>query len=315
MRKSLLVMAIAIAWLASCADPLALPLNDVQTPAGPVDQAELDADFADVLAALGKPEAAITMAAFDAKYGTSLSADFAEQLAQSRFGGDSNYPPLTTMPFAVDGAVYLSGGSDDLAGSVIGWVAPKSLPGGFYHGAILDQAKFDPNNLDAPALQSAIAKGAGYESANDWMAKVNAAVLNPNFAVNAARLNQAQATVDYYCALPAGQQAYGFFKNYVNIFNVVTKQDRYWWYCTKVVWEVYQHYGLDIDSNDHRVDFSSSGLYSLVSAYYKTLYFWSPSRARAAIDSYIAEARGKIVLAEEILLSPHFTKVFEAIRK
>ena len=48
--------------------------------------------------------------------------------------------------------------------------------------------------------------------------------------------------------LPSGKQAYGFFKNYVDIFNVVTKDDTYWWYCTKVVWAVYQRYGIDIAS-------------------------------------------------------------------
>lgn len=183
--RVLALFALALA-LFSCQGP-------VQGPAT-VDNAQLDADFAQVLASIGTDEAASLMAEFDARYGTTLCTDFAEQLTAQGAksgGGDSDYPPLSGMPFAVDGAVYLSGGGKDLVGSVIGWVAPKSLPGGFFHGATLDLDKFDPNNLDAPALETAVTKGAGYESANEWMRKVNACVLNPTFAVEKARLDSA----------------------------------------------------------------------------------------------------------------------------
>lgn len=314
MRKicGMALAAALVALTAACSGPV--NLMEPGAAAGvTVDQARLDADFASVLESLGTEGAAAAMAEFDAAYGTTLSADFAGQLARPKLGGDSDYPPLTGMPFSKDGAVYLSGGGTDLVGTVIGWVAPKSLPGGYFHGATLDLEKFDPTNLDAPALETAVSKGAGYESANDWMRKVNACVMNPAFTVDEARLDAAQAAVAYYCNLESGQ-AYGFFKNYVNIFNVVTKEDRYWWYCTKVVWEAYKNYGIDLDSNDLRVDFTKSGLYSLVKSYYTALYFWSPSRAAAAIAAYIADTRGKIVMAEEIMLSPYLTKVFEAIR-
>ncbi|MBP7264040.1 MAG: hypothetical protein KBB32_07685 [Spirochaetia bacterium] len=236
-------------------------------------------------------------------------------LAAPRLSGDSGFPPISNLPFNKDGAVYLSGGGDDLVGSVIGWAAPKSLPGNYYHGGALDLNKYDPNNLDAPCMQTAITKGAGFESANDWInGKVNVCVMHPTFTVNAAQLNAAQAAVDYYCNLPADQQEYGFFEGYVNIFNVVTKEDRYYWYCTKVAWETWKTYGIDIDSNSAAIDWTSSGLYGMVSAYYKTIYFWSPSRAKAAIANYMADTRQKIVLAEEIILSPYLAKVFEVIR-
>lgn len=281
-----------------------------------VNQAELDADFARVMEALGTEDAGRALAEFDARWGTELTKDFSEEIDQlnARSSGGATFPPLTNMPFQVDGAIYLSGGGTDLVGSVIGWVAPKNLPGGYYHGAALDLDKFDPNNLDAPAFASAVTKGAGWETANEWMRKANACVLNPNFTVNKTRLDNAQNAVAYYCNLPASQQSYGFFKNTVNIFNVVTKEDRYWWYCTKVAWEVWKNYGIDIDSNDPRVDFTKSGLYSLVKSYYSVLYFYSSSKRNAAINSYMADTRQKIVLAEEILLSPYLTKVFEAIR-
>ncbi len=281
---------------------------------GTVDEAALDADFAKVIESLGTPEAEAAMAAFDAKYGSTLTADFSDKLARARSGGSDDFPPLTDLPFDGDGDVYLSGGGKDLVGTVIGWVAPKSLPGGFFHGGALDLDKFDPNNLDAPIVETAVPKGAGYESANQWMRKANVCLLKPTFAVDKAKLDAAQRAVAYYCDLPEGQQAYGFFRNYVDLGNVVTKEDRYWWYCTKVAWEVYKDYGIDIDSNDPRVDFTKSGLYDLVKTYYYTKYFYNWSKAKAAINAYIQDARYKIVMAEEIMCSPYFAKVYETIR-
>jgi hypothetical protein len=281
-------------------------------------QAEVDADFAGVVRAIetGDSDAALAaMAAFDAKYGTALYADLAPASERGSLSGGSSYPELADLPFAVDGAVYLSGGGDDLISKTIGWVAPKSLPGGFYHGGALDLDKYDPNNLDAPCVQTAVVKGAGYESARDWRKKPNVAVMAPAFAVSASRLNQAQSALDYYCRPANTDMKYGFFKSYVNIFNVVTKDDNYWWYCTKVAWRMWSAYGIDIDSNSAAVDFRNSGLYGLVKAYYSAIYFWSPSRANKAIEAYIQDARAKIVMAEEIMLSPYFRKVYEAIRQ
>lgn len=283
-------------------------------------EAQVDADFAEVLASLGTDGAESALAAFDAKYASDLSRSFAPELravraARSSSKGSSDYPPLAAMPFNRDGAVYLSGGSTDLVGNVIGWVAPKTLPGGYYHGGVLDLDKVDPNNPDAPCVQTAVTKGAGYESATDWRTKVNACVLNPVSTPAASSLNSAQSAMHYYCQPSNTNMEYGFFKNYVNIFNVVTKADNYTWYCTKVAWRVYNSFGVDIDSNSAQVDFTQSGLYGLVKTYYKTRYFYSSSKANAAITSYIADARTKIVLAEEIMLSPRLVKVFEAIRE
>jgi hypothetical protein len=314
MKKILLVLAALVSLILAGCSPGVAPGG--QAPADiPAYEATVDADFQAVLAALGTDKAGPAFAAFDAEYGTSLSADFAEELSRPRLGGGTSYPKLTDMPFAVDGAVYLSGGSDGLASTVIGWVAPKSLQGGYFHGAILDIDKYDPNNEDAPSLETAVTKGAGYETANEWRTKINACVMNRTFAADAAKLNASQAALDYYCQPSNTNQAYGFFKNYVDIFNVVTKEDTYWWYCTKVVWAVYKQYGIDIDSNSAQVDFTKSGLYGLVQAYYYAKYFYSPSKARAAINAYIADARVKIVMAEEIMLSPYLSKVYEAIRE
>lgn len=326
MKKSMFALAAAITAVlsVSCAmnmreEPaLAIPGMDGEPADKTAWEAEVSADFNRVVASLGTPEAARAMADYDAKYNTSLSGDFARQIsatARSSGSGSSDFPPLSDMPFSVDGAVYLSGGAADIVGGVIGWVAPKNFPGGYYHGAVLDKDKADPNNPDAASLQTAIPKGAGYESMTDWRTKINAAVLNPNESLVKTKLDAAQSALHYYCKPENTNMEYGFFKNYVNIFNVVTKEDMYTWYCTKVVWHVYNKYGINVDSNDARVDFTKSGLYSLVNAYYKTIYFYSSSKANAAIKAYIADARQKIVLAEEILLSPNLSKVYERIRE
>ena len=288
------------------------------------DEATVNSDFQAVIKTLGTSEAKAAFRAYDTKYGTSLSSDFASQLAEedkpsARFasssGSSSSYPALTDMPFTVDGAVYLSGGGDSVVSKVIDWVSPKSFTGGYFHGAVLDLDKFNPNDLSAEALETAISKGAGYQSPADWESEVNACVLNPSFAVDETKLNKAQADLDYYCRDGNTDQEYGFFKNYVNIFNVVTKDDNYTWYCTKVVWRVWKDYGIDIDSNDSRVDFTNSGLYSLVKAYYTGIHPFSATKRNEAINSYISDAKKKIVVAEEILCSPYFNKVYEAIRK
>ncbi len=281
-------------------------------------EAQVNADFAVILESLGTDNSEKALAVFDSKYNTRLMEDFEPALraySRSAGKGGSNYPPLNDMPFVRDGAVYLSGGATDLVGGIIGWVAPKNLPGGYYHGAVLDLDKVDPNNPETPSLQTAIPKGAGYESVTDWRGKVNASVMNPVVTLLKPALDSAQSWMHIYCRPENTNMEYGFFKNYVNIFNLVTKDDMYTWYCTKVVWHVYNRIGINVDSNDTRVDFKKSGLYSLVKAYYSTLYFWSSSRANNAINAYIADARTKIVLAEEILLSPHLVKVYERIRE
>ena len=308
-KRMLAVAALAAAVLLAASCAAEAPVDEAAY------EAQVDADFEAVVATLGTADAARAFAAFDEKYGTSLSVDFSDRLAAPRFSsGGSDYAELLDMPFNVDGAVYLSGGGEGLVSSVIGWVAPKSLPGGYYHGAALDLDKFDPNNLEAASLQTAISKGAGYESAYDWQRQVNACVLNPAFTVNRTRLNAAQSVIDYYCDPDNTDMSYGFFEGYVNIFNLVEKESNDWWYCTKTVWRMYDQYGVDVDSDSPAVDFTASGLYSLVKAYYNARYFYSSSKAKAAIAAYIADARETIVMAEEIMLSPYLTKVYEAIR-
>ncbi len=280
---------------------------------------EVDADFAAVLEALGNDGDLEALEAFDAKYGTDM-AETGARFAAARAGssgksGSSKYPAMTNMPFNKDGAVYISGGTDDLVGTVIDWVSPKTLPGSYYHGAVLDLDKYDPNNENVYCLETAISKGAGYETANDWRNKVNASVLNPKYSMTKSKLDSAQAYMDYYCDMNNKNMEYGFFKNTVNIFNVVTKADTYTWYCTKVVWWVYNKYGWDIDSNSSLIDWTTSGLYTLVKDYYYVRYFYSSSKRKKAINDYINSARSNIVLAEEIMLSPYFTKVYENIRE
>jgi len=313
-RVFLLLLAGAALALSGCANQ-ELATND---------EATVNSDFQAVIKTLGTSDAKAAFKAYDAKYGTSLSSDFAGQLAEegkpsARFassgGSGSSYPEQTQMPFSVDGAVYLSGGGDSVVSKVIDWVSPKNFPGGYFHGGALDLDKFDSTNLDAPSIETAVSKGAGWQSARDWRKEVNACVLVPNFPVDAAKLNAAQKDIAHYCDLPSDQEEYGFFKNYVNIFNVVTKEDNYTWYCTKVAWRVWKDYGIDIDSNDSRVDFTKSGLYSLVKAYYTAMHPFSESKRNAAMSAYITDAKQKIVFAEEIMCSPYLTKAYELIQK
>ena len=331
MKKLLVLIAAAAVLLVGCKKELTFENPDskkdvIASGIAPADieawENEVDADFAAVLDALGNDGDLEALAAFDAKYGTDMAetgARFAAARAarsgSSSSSGSSSYPAMQNMPFNLDGAVYVSGGTDDLIGTVVDWVSPKTLPGSYYHAAVLDLDKYDPNNENVYCLETAISKGAGYETAYQWRTKVNAAVLNPKYSLNKSKLDSAQAYMNYYCDMNNTNMEYGFFKNTVNIFNVVTKADTYTWYCTKVVWWVYNKYGWDIDSNSSLIDWTTSGLYTLVKDYYYVRYFYSSSKRKAAINDYINSARSNIVLAEEIMLSPYFTKVFENIRE
>ena len=328
MKKIVLLMAAAAVMLVGCAKDLSFENPDnkkdvIASGVEPADvdawEAEVDADFAAVLASLGTDDMMDVLADFDSKYGTDMKATGA-RFAAARAGssgksGSSKYPAMTNMPFNKDGAVYISGGTDDLVGTVIDWVSPKTLPGSYYHGAVLNLDKYDPNDENVYCLETAISKGAGYETAKDWRNKVNACVLNPKYSMTKSKLDSAQAYMDYYCDMNNKNMEYGFFKNTVNIFNVVTKADTYTWYCTKVVWWVYNLYGWDIDSNSNLIDWTTSGLYTLVKDYYAVRYFYSSSKKKKAINDYLATAKSNIVLAEEIVLSPYFTKVYENIRE
>ena len=330
MKKLLILVAAAAVLLVGCGgNSLTFENPDskigvIESGIAPDDidawESEVDADFAAVLEALGNDGDLEALEAFDAKYGTDM-AETGARFAAARAGSSSSsssssdYPAMTNMPFNKDGAVYISGGTDDLVGTVIDWVSPKTLPGSYYHGAVLDLDKYDPNNENVYCLETAMSKGAGYESAYNWRTKVNACVLNPKYSLNKSKLDAAQAYMDYYCDMNNTNMEYGFFKNTVKIFNVVTKADTYTWYCTKVVWWVYNKYGWDIDSNSSQIDWTTSGLYTLVKDYYYVRYFYSSSKRKKAINDYLASAKQNIVLAEEIMLSPYFTKVFENIRE
>ena len=331
MKKLLILVAAAAVLLVGCGGN-SLTFENPDSKIGVIErgiapddidawESEVDADFAAVLEALGNDGDLEALEAFDAKYGTDMAetgARFAAARAArsgSSSSSSSSYPAMPNMPFNKDGAVYVSGGTDDLIGTVVDWVSPKTLPGSYYHAAVLDLDKYDPNNENVYCLETAISKGAGYESAYNWRTKVNAAVLNPKYSLNKSKLDSAQAYMDYYCDMNNTNMEYGFFKNTVNIFNVVTKADTYTWYCTKVVWWVYNKYGWDIDSNSNQIDWKTSGLYTLVRDYYYVRYFYSSSKRNKAINEYLASAKQNIVLAEEIMLSPYFTKVFENIRE
>ncbi len=331
MKKLLVLIAATAVLLVGCKKELTFENPDskkdvIASGIAPADieawENEVDADFAAVLDALGKDGDLEALEAFDAKYGTDMTktgerfaAARAARSGSSSSSGSSSYPAMANMPFNKDGAVYVSGGTDDLIGTVVDWVSPKTLPGSYYHAAVLDLDKYDPNNENVYCLETAISKGAGYETAYQWRTKVNAAVLNPKYSLTKSKLDSAQAYMDYYCDMNNTNMEYGFFKNTVNIFNVVTKADTYTWYCTKVVWWVYNKYGWDIDSNDSRIDWTTSGLYTIVKDYYYVRYFYSSSKRKKAINEYMESAKKNIVLAEEIMFSPYFTKVFENIRE
>jgi hypothetical protein len=240
------------------------------------------------------------LADFDGKYGSSLLKDFeAHGLANSRIGGVSDYPPLANLPIDTDGNVYLSGGVKDAVSSIITWVAPNVTRAQYVHGALLDLDKFDPTDLDKPCFQTAVAEGASYETPMQWMTKPNVAVMKPVSGLNQSSLNAAEATMDQYCR-GAISTSYGFFKDMVNISSVVTKSDN--------------SLGIEIDSNSPIIDWTTSGLYSIVKAYYASIYFWSPSTAKKKLNQYIDSTRSTLVLAEEIYYSPNMRLTYEAIR-
>jgi len=203
---------------------------------------------------------------YDKKYNSDLYENFMTEknAAIDRLASDGSYSPIRSLPFSKDGAVYLSGGYEGVLSVIITYVSPKSTRGKYYHAATLDLDRFDPTNLDSPCLHSSIIKGAGFETPNQWMRKPNVAVLYPRSYIDKNKLDLSQKKMDYYCDAGNINMRYGFFKNFANIFSATTKEDNYWWYCTKVVWRVYKDLGIDLDTNSALIDWSSSGLYNFV---------------------------------------------------
>lgn len=255
---------------------------------------------------------------FDSKYQVNISAEYEKNAmeSQSRLGGSSKpLPPLKDMPIKVDGAVYLSGGGSDVISKIVDYVSPSSTRGGYYHAAVLDIEKFDPTNLNSQCFQSAVPKGAGFETPNTWRNKINVAVLNPVKALNKAKLNASQRAMDYYCNPGNKKMQYGFFKGTVNVFSPVSKSNNFYWYCTKVVWRVYSKLGIDLDSNTNKVNWTKSGLYSFVKKFYRVRYFWSRKTANRKTKEYINRAKRTIVVADEMYYSPQLRRVYERVRR
>lgn len=253
---------------------------------------------------------------YDEKYNSELYEDFImeKNVAIDRLSGEGSYSPISSLPFSKDGAVYLSGGNDGALSVIITYVSPKSTRGKYYHAATFDLDKFDPTNLDSPCLHSAIIKGAGFETPNQWMRKPNVAVLYPRSYIDKNKLDLSQKKMDYYCDAGNTNMRYGFFNNFANIFSATTKESNYWWYCTKVVWRIYKELGIDLDTNSSIIDWSTSGLYNFVKSYYKTIYFYDQDIAEAKLESYISEIKKTLIVADELYYSPFLYKNFEIIR-
>lgn len=252
----------------------------------------------------------------DEMYNSNLSGTFNTQLSddRSRFSSSHPQPLLSNLPIERDGAIYLSGGVKDIFGSIITFISPKSTKGAYYHGAILDIDKYDPANPNCQCFQTAGKKGAIYETPLDWMSNINVAVFYSKIKLSQNSLNESQKKFNYYCQDSNKNMKYGFFKNYANIFSPVTKYDNYYWYCTKVVWRVLNEIGINVDSNSSKVDWTTSGLYSLVKGYYNTRYFFNHTKAIDKTTNYINYMKKTIVLADEIYYSPLLNKVYEIIR-
>lgn len=256
---------------------------------------------------------------FDEKYNSNLADDFKNQsaktLAKRTVSSGGDFPLLTDLPLQNDGDIYLCGGGTDAVGIIIQWVCPTATSGKYYHGACLDIDRFDPTNLESACFQTAfVSKGAGYETPIDWMGKPNVAVTRYNGNLNSESLNSVQEELDYYCDPNNTNMKYGFFENYANIFSIVTKSDNYYWYCTKVVWRIFNALGIQVDSNSPMIDWKTSGLYSIVKAYYSVKYWYSPSKANSAINSYMSKVKNEIVIAEEIYFSNNMIKLYEVVR-
>ena len=256
---------------------------------------------------------------FDNKYNSNLYNDYRERLSEytiTRSGSDESaaYPVLTDLPVSVDGAVYVSGGKYDMTSAAIDTISPFATNAHYFHAGALDLDKHDPTNLEAMSIQSGGGKGAYYESVYAWSRTANVAVLNPKLQFSQAQLDQAQAYMDHYCKPENTGMSYGFFQNTVNFFNPVTKEDNYYWYCTKVVWRIYQQLGYDIDSNTDKIDWSNSSLYTMSKAYFYARYFYSPSTAESEMNKLMQHLKTTLILAEEVYFSPDFTLVYEAIR-
>ncbi|MBN1699467.1 MAG: hypothetical protein JW881_18240 [Spirochaetales bacterium] len=321
----IIAAAAALFILAGC--------SDIAEPAGPVTEEEaasaLNKELSAVMACYQKAQLSGDPAAvdeligvlddFDARYGGATKAEFLEFLEkgkkQSRLTAPlTDFPPLADLPLGSDGDVYLAGGANSLAGYLIDWVSPNATEGNYNHGAVFDLDKFDPTNLEAPCFQTAIEKGAGFETAIQWMTKQNVCVMKPVAAPDRSSLDTAQKRMDFYCDPANTNMAYGFFENTIDVFNMVTKSDNYYWYCTKVPWRVYNELGIDIDSNTSLIDWTTSGLYSIMKTYYNIVYFWSRSRAKKALQAHIDTARRTLVLAEEVYFSPRFSRCYEVVR-
>jgi hypothetical protein len=255
---------------------------------------------------------------FDMKYQSNICDEFdanLQEYMQMKQKRSNNNTPLADLPVSYDGAVYLSGGIKGMQSLILTFISPTATRGKYFHGAELDLDKFDPTNLEAPCFQSATAKGAGYETPMEWMTKVNVSVFKPKKALNSSSINTSQKNMHYYCKPDNTNMKYGFFKNLTNIFSPVTKEDNYYWYCSKIIWRVYNELGINLDSNTPLIKWKSSGLYSIVYAYYRSKYWYSKKKAMRKLNEYIENTKNTLVLAEEIYFSPYLRKVYEVVRE
>lgn len=255
---------------------------------------------------------------FDSEYNSTLYEDFImeksvldEKIKSS--ASNENVSPID-IPINTDGAIYLSGGVSGTLSSILTFVSPLSTHAGYYHGAVLDLDRYTPEDPDSKCFQTALFKGADYETPSDWMQKVNVAILVPKEKISSSQLNNAQSKIDYFCRSNNKNMKYGFFKNYINISSITNKFDDYYWYCTKVVWRVFDLLGLNIDSDSDKIDWNDSGLAKMIRAYYNYMYFYNRSKAQDKYESYLSHTKKTLVLAEEIYFSKDLVKVYENIR-
>jgi hypothetical protein len=259
------------------------------------------------------------LSAFDETYGSAVS-DIYNQMVEEMEG----YLPTDLEDMDIpedilkDGDIFLAGGVNSKNTSIIiNFVNPSSSEGAYSHGAVFDAEKYSGDSEEL-CFMSATTGGAGYETMSEWRVRPNVAIMRLQDALDAPTLNDAQAAIDVYCSDPEST-SYGFFEDAVDVTSPVEKDDNDYFYCTKVVWRVYDEAGIDLDSDSQEINWKNSGLYFLLEAYYRVLY-WDTAVANQKIDEYLYGSDGTggirktLVLAEEIYYSDLVETVFEEIR-
>jgi len=215
------------------------------------------------------------------------------------YPGGPSFPTSFADGAFANGDVLLSRSSGTWTSNLMSLVLNK----GYGHGGILYQNLASETDPNAGCVLSADLEGLNFQSYLEWQAADSIAVMRDNTSLGLADRDLTGVLYE----MPFPYTCYSFL---LPEFMPVTREDDYFWYCSKVPYRVYRDLGEDIensafyelgDPGGKWAELRDSLLYKVYKLYLTwSLPWWKWRQIPALADAQLRLVLGELVTPDEL---------------